>query len=494
MAYRNLEKVLLIFPPIIDHAYLEKQCTPPMGIASLAAYVRDEYDVRLLDCVAEGYHQVRPMGKLIVEYGLDLPQIAETIKSYRPDVVGISCIFSHQYGAVQRISRLVKEIDPEIVTMTGGTHPSFLAELSLNTTPDLDFIVLGEGELTFKELLDHIRNGTDYSGLDGLAFRENGAVRVNPRKRLINDLDTLPYPARELLPIEKYFEYRVPMAHRYHHNRNLSIATSRGCPFKCTFCSSTRHWGKFRPRSVENVLGEMDQLYHQFGVRELKFEDDNLTANRDRARRLFQGMIDRGYNFPWNTPNGMAVWTMDDETVALMKQSGAYEITLAIETGDQWVMDNIIKKPLDLNLVKPAVEKLRRHGIDVRAYAIVGLPGEKVENIRKTFNFMRECGIYRFAPFQFSPLPGSELYQVCLEKGLISEEFDQDTYNLYYRAQISSDITPRELEKWSINEVRLATIRHFIEHPINFIKTYRYSMYSWRRLFTKVMNFIRYST
>lgn len=489
----KIERVLLIFPPIIDHAYMEKQCEVPMGIASLAAFIRDEYEVQLLDCVVEGYRQIRDRGRMLVEYGLEDAEVAEKIAAVNPDVVGVSCLFSSQLGSVRRICSLAKKVNPRVITVTGGAHPSFLPEQSLQSAPDLDFIVVGEGELTFRDLLHALREGKDYSRIDGLAFRANSGIRVNEKTRLIHDLDSLPFPARDLLPLSKYWEYAVPMAHHHKSPKSVPVATSRGCPFRCTFCSSSRHWRKYRTRSVENVLAELDELKYRYGVEEIKFEDDNLTADKKRAKALFQGMIDRGYNFTWNTPNGIAVWTLEDELLDLMKASGAFELTLAIESGDQWVMDNIIKKPLDLSKVVPAAEAIRRRGMDVVAYLIVGLPGETMEQIRHTFELVKKARIYKFASFLYSPLPGSELYFKCVEMGLVDENYDFETYNVYYKPPFERpDLSQQELMNLIYREYSRAQFRFFLREPIHFVRCHWYAFRSAPRMAQKIINFFRW--
>jgi magnesium-protoporphyrin IX monomethyl ester (oxidative) cyclase len=155
-------------------------------------------------------------------------------------------------------------------------------------------------------------------------------------------------------------------------------------------------------------------------------------------------------------------------------------------------MDNIIKKPLDLKKVKPAVDLLRKYDIDIRAYVIVGLPGESIKQINNTFKLLRECKIYRFNPFLFSPLPGSDLYQKALDDDLISDEFDHITYNPYGRASFPLDVSQLELEKLAFGEYQKAVMKHLVYHPVNFFKTYSYSMYSLSHFVTKVINFFGY--
>lgn len=442
--YRKPDKILLIFPPMIQASFVECMCCVPMGIAGLAGMVREDVDVELLDCLIEGHDSAETVGHELVRYGLPMDEIRRRIEASKPDMVGVTCLFSSQFGDVRSIMRMVKDIDPDIVTVTGGTHPSFLAGRTLETEPAIDFIILGEGEKRFREFVHSMRNDQNLHEVDGLVWREGDTVRSNPKKPDIENLDELPFPARDLLPVEKYFEVSIPMGIYYKSKRNLSIWTSRGCPCKCTFCSSTNHWGKWRARSVENVLDEMQELKDRYGVEELKFEDDNLSLDPSRAKAIFRGMVDRGFNFNWNTPNGIAVWTLDDEMIDLMKASGAFELTLAIESGDQGVLNNIIKKPLDLDKVEDVVKRIHSRGIETTAYLIIGFPGETREQIQRTFDFARKIKIDRIIPFIYQPLPGSELYELCLKEGYLEDTLGFESGNNYFVPTINNPLITQE--------------------------------------------------
>ncbi len=390
---RKIDRVMLIYPPRRVAALYDKVSCVPMGISSLGAVLREQYEVKLLDAATEGYDQERWESKYFFEYGLSTEQILKQIERFGPQVVGLTCMFSAQFPIVARLVQRIKQTFPEVITVTGGTHPSFLPEDSLRRAPGLDYIVIGEAEESFPQLLHALAAGKPPEGVDGIAWRDNGNVRINPKTRYIENLDTLPFPARDLLPIEKYFEINIPFMFFSKSPRNISFATSRGCPFRCRFCSSCHYWGRrTRFRSVENVLAEMEELINRFGVEELKFEDDNLLANPERAKRIFRGMLERKFNLHWNMPNGVLVKALEDEELLdLMKASGCYEVILAFESGDQDVLDNIIKKPLDLKKAVDTTRKVRDHGIDTHAFFIIGFPGETLRNIKNTLDYARKA-------------------------------------------------------------------------------------------------------
>ena len=431
---------MLIFPPLLHVKHVDPMVCPPLGIGYLAAHIRDGVEVKLLDALVEAPYKNKPYSKEMILVGLSFEDIIAQIKEYKPDLVGISCIFTSQFISVVALAKLIKEqVDPEIVIVTGGTHPSFLPERSLNESI-ADYIILGEGEITFKELINvHNQNGK-IENLDGIAFRDNGAIRINKRINYIQDLDSLPFPARDLLPMEKYFEVNMPMALHWRKRRNTSIITSRGCPYHCTFCSSTVHWGnRYRYRSPDNVLSEIQLLKDDFGVEELKFQDDNFSLPRWRIEAILKGMIDRHLAMPWNTPNGVAIWTFDEDLIKLMKQSGCFEITLSIESGDPYVLKNIIKKPLDLKKAKEISRLLRKYKISTYGYFILGLPGENMGNIRNTISFANELKLDYAIPFIYNPLPGSTLFDTCIEKGYLKKDFDPGNVSTYYSTGINSD-------------------------------------------------------
>lgn len=437
---RPIRRVMLIFPPMFDLRDIDTMFCPPLGIAYLGAFVRDMVAVKLLDAVIEGAYNRTPVSDKMELVGLSYDDILAQIRSFQPDLVGFSCIFSNQFVPIKILARRIKsEIDQGVVLVAGGTHPSFMPERTLTTT-DLDFVVLGEGELSLQDLLAAHNNGGEISSIDGLAFRDGEQVRVNPRVRWVENLDDIPFPARDLLPMEKYFQVNVPMALHWRKRRNTSLISSRGCPNHCAYCSANIHWGnRLRYRSMDNVLAEIEHLRKDFGVEELKFQDDNLTLPPRRARQLFQGMIDRELIMPWNTPSGLPIWSLDEALIKLMKKSGCYEFTLAVESGDPWVLKNIANKPLKLEKAVEVARLARKHGLTTVGYFVIGFPGETMDQIRRTIRFAHSLRLDYFRAFIYNPLPGSPLWAVCKEKGYIPEDYHYEDANNYFQSDLSTE-------------------------------------------------------
>ena len=259
----------------------------------------------------------------------------------------------------------------------------------------------------------------------------------------------------------------------------MPVVTSRGCPCRCTFCSSTNLWGKhYRTRSAANVLQELDWLVDKFGIEEIKVQDDNLTVNKKRAGEIFQGMIERPYRLHWNTPNGIAVWTLDKEMLAMMKDSGCFEITMAIESGNQKVLDDLIRKPLKLDKAREINRACRELGISRFAYFIIGFPGETKAQIMDTIKFARELRLDMNAIFIYNPLPGSELFEECLKRGYITEESFFEVGNQYFSSVIDSEEwTAKELEtliRWEYLKNYLAVFRAPYLVGRRYYKAFRY--------------------
>ncbi len=465
---------MLVFPPVTISRLYDKMCCMPMGIAYLGAVLRECYDVRLLDSVVEGHNLEREVeDPRVFQYGLSPEMVTDHIREYEPDVLGLSCLFSSQFPAVAEIAHRVKKWNPETVVVTGGTHPTFLPQRCLKEE-EIDYIVMGEAEESLPMLLGSIHAGKGFEHIDGLAYRENGDIKVQEKTSWIQDLDSLPFPARDLLPVEKYFKINVPFMFFSKSPRNMSFITSRGCPCRCNFCSSTRFWGgRQRKRSPENVLAELEHLKSRYGIEEVKFEDDNLTVDRRRAKAIFQGMIDRELDLDWNMPNGVMVKTLEDtELLRLMKASGCYEVIMAFESGDQYVVDNIVNKPLDLEKSRDIVKNVKAMDIDTHAFFIIGFPGESLQQIKNTFAYARSLKLDKFYVFIFNPLPGTPLYQECLSRGLIKDEFQTEETCYLISGFSTTEWTPRMLESMQKREYWKAAFASLFRNPRKFFGKY----------------------
>lgn len=447
MISRKIRKLLLIQPPYDILKIEPKTAQPPLGLAYLAAILERDYEVKILDSVVEGYENEEVIDRDFKRYGLNFAEIKTEIEKFNPDVVGVSCLFSTQAENSHKVIKLAKEVSPDIITVFGGAHPSALPELVMEDH-NVDFVVIGEGEYVFRDLLRALELGSGFSGLDGLAFRENGNVRILPKIGYIQDIDGLPFPARHLLSMEKYFRINTPMGTTARRMPNTCISTSRGCPANCIFCSIHTVWGrKYRTRSPENVIAEIELLVNKYRVRELQFYDDNLTFDRARAFRIFDEMIKRRLDLLWTTPNGVAIWALDEELLAKMEESGCYKISLGIESGDDYVLHRIIQKPLDLNKVEPIISFCKKLGMAVDAFFVVGFPGETKRQMEKTLRFARKLKVDNLNITIATPHPGTRLYEICEREKYLKPSFNFKAIRSR-RGQIDTPLfTAKEVEK-----------------------------------------------
>ncbi len=484
---KSIRKVLLIFPPSSSVGHFEPMVTTPMGLAYLGAALRQrDYEVVGLDALAEAPYQSERLSENVVRYGLTADQIMTHVEVVQPDVVGLSCLFSNQWPPIREIAARIKDLDQDIIVATGGTHPTFAPERCLRDSK-IDFIVLGEGERIFPDVLDRLRLGRSLNDQDGVAWRDNNVIKVNPPGNLIDDLNELPFPAHDLFPPERYFDIALPMGYHMRSRRSLPMVTSRGCPFNCTFCSSTRFWrNRYRARSAENVMAEIEWLVSCFGIEEIKFQDDNLTAQRKRARHLFEMMSELDPILSWNTPNGIAIDTLDDEMLGLMRRSGCFEITLSAESGDQDILNKLIHKPLKLDRIREVNEAARRHGIYRVAYFIIGFPGESMEQIRNTIKFGRELAVDWCIYFIYNPLPGSPMYDDCLARGYISEDDFFKTGNVYFSSIMDS-------EEWTSKELETIVRREYLRNYLSVLRNPRTVLPSYLALMQARPSVYRYT-
>ena len=447
----SIKKVLLLTPSFtVDKTSIRRLVNPINFLYIGAVLEQNGYEVVIVDSPCEGYDNISEEGEYVT-YGLSPEQLKERINFEKPDVIGVACSFSFNEEKVNKLCTLIKSLDTNIITIVGGIHPSFFPKEMMEECSDIDFIVLNEGEYRALNLLNALKNGKSYDEIEGIAFRKNNEIKINPAKGFIQDLDKIPFPARHLVNMEKYFEIGMH-ANPFVRNRRVArVLTSRGCPFNCCFCPGTSYWGRFRPRSVENIIEEMRILKEKYHAGELHFLDDNLTLDRKRAMELFKRMKEEKFGFKWCTPGGIMMKTLDEELIKAMAESGCYQLTFSPETGSQRVLDQIIHKHFDLKIVKPLVEICHKHDIDVHSNFIVGLPGETREELMMTFNFAKEVDFDSVAFFIAVPVVGTELYNICKTRGWLkntSRTADFKHANIFIGEHEKEFVMPREeLEK-----------------------------------------------
>lgn len=474
---RKIGRILFIQPPAFSWRLDRRDINPnpPLGAAYIAAVLgRAGYEVGILDAFVEGwFRDPEPLeddpenvpSDAVERVGLSFKEIAARIEAFKPDVVGVTSLFTCQRKNAHAVCRVAKEVSRDIVVIMGGKNPTALSDVAMRD-PNVDFVIRGEGELTMLQLLRAAEKGEDLAGIDGIAYREaDGTLRVNPKVHFINDLDSIPFPARNLLPMELYFDAAIAHGGNLINRRYASLITSRGCPAECFFCSAHGSMGyKFRYRSVENVMAEVDHLVKTYQIGEILFEDDNLTMHRDRAKKLFDALTERNYGLTWDTPNGLMAMTLDEELLLKMKQSGCYRVNLGIESGNQHVVNNVIRKPLDLKKVPPLVDYARSIGLHVGFFIVIGNPGETLHQMRDSYRFARQNKVYPHVSVAM-PLPGTELLETAKKNGYLVEGFSWENLTIHHYSLQTPDWTVEELralKAWEGFKLKLFPVHQFV--------------------------------
>ena len=383
-------RVLLINTP-----YPYEECpVPPLGLAYLAGILRREgVEVRILDL-------------LMARYSPRL--LRRELDEFRPHVVGATCS-TVNFKAASRILRLCKEHDPGLVTLIGGPHASFVAADLIREAPWIDAVVIGEGDHTIVELVEALSQRGDLAGVAGIAFRRNGAPVVTTPRPLIKDLDSLPLPARDLLPISKYRALKVP----------CTVITSRGCPFGCIFCSAPRMFGRgVRYRSPKLVIDEIEMINRELGFQEINIVDDTFTVKEPHVQAICQGIRDRGLNITWSVYS--RVDTINPRVLNTMREAGCDWVCFGLESGSQRILDTI-KKRITTAKSREAIKMATESGLHVLASFILGLPGENPETAGQTVGLARDLfDTYKVA-YGFhllAPMPGTEVRERADEYGI----------------------------------------------------------------------------
>jgi radical SAM superfamily enzyme YgiQ (UPF0313 family)/GT2 family glycosyltransferase/glycosyltransferase involved in cell wall biosynthesis/SAM-dependent methyltransferase len=446
-------KVVLIAPPryfkdshLSDYTGFSKN----LGLGYIASTLRaDNVDVSVIDAFAEGVDTFIPAdlpNGRVFRCGLSYEDIASRIPA-DVNLIGINLPFSNIARIAFELSAHLKRQFPKANIVLGGVHPSAFPEESMRE--GVDYVIRGEGELSILALV----RGDQPETIPGLVWRANGGtIQVAERSARIDSLDTLPFPAWDLLPMEMYLK---ASQRGDRSRRTLSMITSRGCPYACRFCSvhpvSGRNW---RARSPENVLAEIQTAHERYGINHIEIEDDNFTLNRDRALAILRGLKSIAPDMTWSAHNGVRVDTLDEELLLAVKESGCVQLNIAIEHGSPDVL-KAMNKRLSLDKVREVVAACGKFGIPTVGFCLVGYPGETAARFRESFLFyqeMKRLGLRTVAPFIVNAYPGTELYDTAREKGWLNsatedqlffledefvsvttEDFDADTVRLRKR-------------------------------------------------------------
>jgi magnesium-protoporphyrin IX monomethyl ester (oxidative) cyclase len=468
----KITKVLLILPPCPIPKMFPKRVQIPLGIAYLASALRRErIEVSLLDAIIEGWDTVIELDDQNIQFGLTTAEIAKHAASLKPDLVGISCMFSVQARVTSEIAMEIKKNLTDVTICVGGAHPSAMPE-EIAANENIDYVIIGEGEATVTELVKTINHSKPVDNIEGICYlNPDDRVVLNPKTHYIENLDSIPPPAFDLLPMERYFKINRPHGTVTKNRRIIPMITSRGCPAKCVFCSIHPIWGRrYRSRTPENVVDEIKMLVNKYGVQEIHIEDDNLTFDKGRAEKIFDLLIKNNINITFAAPNGLAVWALDGPLLRKMKQVGFYRLTLAVESGSQNTLSKIIHKPLRLERVLDVIDIANKIGFDIDIFFVVGFPSETPEEMQKTFDLGRSLDVSSVKYFLATPYPGTELMEIARRNNLLPPDFDPSdvSVNVVQGSIRTGFLTPGELEKKILKETMRTQIALFSRHPIRY--------------------------
>ncbi|MHA1264599.1 MAG: B12-binding domain-containing radical SAM protein [Candidatus Helarchaeota archaeon] len=459
-----MTNILLIRPKIrIPIA----QSNPPLGLGYLAAVLRKHgHQVNLLDCaiIKESYKQIR-----------------SRVKKINPDIVGITALSSY-YNEMRRLARILQPLNIPIIL--GGVHVSALPKRSLYECK-ADFVVIGEGEYTLLELLNKWSDENARKEIKGIAYIDDGRFIQTPKRKLISNLDEIPFPAWDLInPLKYPLQPHGAIAKR---SVVAPILTTRGCPFACTYCASTHFWGhKFRRRSAPNIVDEIELLVDKFRVREIHIWDDNFTLIRKHVVEFCREVLRRKLDLTFACPNGVRIDTLSKELLTLMRRTGFYSLTFAIESGSQTILNNVNKK-LNLKIIPTTIKVAKKLGFIIPSFFIFGLPGETYETARRTIQFAKSLPIDLPSFFIAKPLPGSQLFEDWIREN----QFQKIDYNWFYFHDPGNNLIINSGNR-TLNLPKDA-YREFLFRPKQLIRTLKIMQYYPKKeLIQRLLNLFNY--
>ncbi len=426
-------KVLFVEPPKDYWFVMGEYLPPPYGILQLAAFVESrikDVDIDVVDCQA---------------MGLDWKDLEKRIESFDPDIVASSGFATCNAYVTVRTMETAKTAKPGVLTVTGGQHFTATAQESLDTYPEIDVIVRGEGEQTLVELINAVHGKSDFSHIDGVSFRHGETTRHNPPRPLIDNIDELPFPG---------YHFVEDVADKYHFKMMAGskakygmIEASRGCPHHCTFCSQWKHWqGTWRHKSVKRIADEMEFCYNNYGARLLWLTDDNFGLG-ERMNALCDEIIGRGFS---DETTCFMQARCDDvvkhkDVLSKMNKAGINWLLLGVESHSRKTLDGFRKgtSPED---AKASLRLLKENGIFSQATCILGERGDSAESIANLRGFINSLDPDLAIFMVLTPYPGTDLFEEAKRNGWI-EDWNWANYDMVHATMPTETLTRKQVQE-----------------------------------------------
>jgi radical SAM superfamily enzyme YgiQ (UPF0313 family) len=412
----------------------------PLGLAYLAAILqRDGHEVRVIDAAV---------------LRLSEDQIVSDVREFHPHLIGITTLTPRYRIALSLATKLKKELGLPI--LIGGSHVTALPkETMMNKC--FDIAVLGEGEATITELVQTLQDNQDISKVKGIVYRHGEEIVTTGYRPFIDDLDQIPFPARDLLPPLSEYE---PSPAAYKRLPQATMITSRGCPYRCAFCDHSVFGNQYRARTARNVVDEIELLTTKYGAKEIRFWDDTFNMNQKRVIDICEEILSRKLDAPWTCL--ARVDRMNDEVLDSMAKAGCWQVDYGIESGNQAILNGIMKGQT-LENVQRVVKMTRDAGIGVRGFFMLALPGENESTMRDTLRFAKRLDLTSAVFHITTPFPGTELFKIATETGELRSDASYDEYMLGF----SDDFpyVPSALTAQRVKDFQNIAYREFYFRP-----------------------------
>ena len=465
-------KILLVDPPFYQFIGFYNRYFP-LGLAYLAAALRERgHEVRIYDADANINPDKMNFTALEESYPAYLRSVADdappvfdglkrTLAEFKPDLVGVSA-WTTYVASSMKTAEICKKWNAGVPVVMGGPHVSIKGEELLRICPAVDVLVKGEGEQTLPELAALLQTKGFTPGelekIKGIAFRTPSNIQSTPDREFAQDLDAIPFPARDLLIHKDTYD-----------SEDMGLLmTPRGCPFACTYCA-TSIWGrKVRSRSIGNIIEEVKSVLARYGTKQFAFKDDSFTINRARTLAFCEALINEGLKINWEC--NARVDSLDAELLGKMRKAGCNSIKVGIETGSERIQ-KLISKNITHEQCRKAAKALRESGIHWTAYFMMGIPSETREEMYETLRFMKELKPDFASLSVYEPFPGTKLYDMGIERGLVAPERNREDYfsispKYYYVKDIKRRIDTMTEEEFAGIEFEIK--REFYRYNMSF--------------------------
>lgn len=404
-------KIALVNPPKKKERAVEAQ--PPLGLGYLASSVEKIANIEIIDAIRDNLSP----GNLIKE-----------LIDKKFDVIGFQ-VFTFDFNVVKGIIKELRKDCSKSILIVGGPHPS-LDPINTSEKIGADYVFVGESEMIFPIFINNLKKGV-----------RNPKIIFPPHP--VENLDDYG-PSWDLFYLKKY-----PVAPHnlfYKQSPIFPIITSRGCPFRCTYCGAHNIFGhRIRRHSVDFVIKQIDFLVKKYGAKEIHIEDDNFTMDKEFVKKFCNELMKRDYGIAWTCPNGVRIDTLDKELLNSMKKSGLYSLCVGIETGSDRIR-KLMKKNLNSKVIEEKIKLISECGIEIMGFFMIGYPEETVEEINRTINFACKLDIQRASFNIVKPFPGTEIYNQLISKGEL-KEIEYDNFSPDEVVYSSNEFTSNELKK-----------------------------------------------